>query len=404
MKKILLRGILVCLFLMPLHTNVIKVKAQDKAKADENGQVQEEQKGTTDTFAQNAQGAYVMEYSTQSVVYKKNENEKLYPASMTKMMSLILIYEALEDHIIGYDDMVNTSAYAASMGGSQIFLEENEQMSVEHMLKSICIASANDAMVAMAEKIAGSESAFVDKMNAKAKELKLTNTHFKNCTGLHDNDHYSCAKDMALISKALLDVGGNDLLKITSTYEDYIREDTDNKFWLVNTNKLIRQYDGVDGLKTGFTSEAGSCISVSAKRNNIRFIAVVMKEPTSKVRNAEITQLLDYSFTLFDQVLLYSKGKVIDTKKISDAKENKIKLLCEDDISIVYEKGKDVSIKSQEIEWLNRKLPYKKGDRVAKLKLELNDGSKVESYLICDKAVHPLNFIDIFIKGMHSIL
>lgn len=359
---------------------------------------------SADNFALNAQGAYVMEYSTQSVVYKKNETEKLYPASMTKMMSLILIYEALADHVISYDDVVTTSAYAASMGGSQIFLEENEQMDVKHLLKSICIASANDAMVAMAEKIAGSESAFVEKMNAKAKALKLENTHFKNATGLHDNDHYSCAKDMAMISKALLDVGGNDLLAITSTYEDYVREDSDKKFWLVNTNKLIRQYEGADGLKTGFTSEAGSCISVTAKRNNIRFIAVVMKEPTSKIRNAEITQLLDYSFTIFDQVLLYSKGKIIDTKTLNDAKEKKVNLICEDDISMVYEKGKDVSIKSQEIEWLNKKLPYKKGERIARLKLELNDGSKIESYLINDKAVHSLSFMDIFIRGMQSIL
>lgn len=395
MKKLMIFILLAGLFLMMTPTQAIQAETEENVPNENT---------SSDNFAQNAQGAYVMEYSTQTVVFKKNETEKLYPASMTKMMSLILIYEALEDHIINYDDVVSTSAYAASMGGSQIFLEENEQMDVRHLLKSICIASANDAMVAMAEKIAGSESAFVEKMNAKAKELKLENTHFKNSTGLHDNEHYSCAKDMAVISKTLLDVGGNDLLEITSTYEDYVREDSDKKFWLVNTNKLIRQYEGVDGLKTGFTSEAGSCISVTAKRNNIRFIVVVMKEPTSKVRNSEVSQLLDYSFTLFDQILLYSKGKVIDTKVLDGAKESKIDLICEDDISIIYEKGKDVSIKSQEVVWLDKKLPYKKGDRVAKLKLELNDGSKVEAYLNTNKAIHELSFLDVFIKGMQSIL
>lgn len=366
--------------------------------------IQAQESEEKDHFAQNAQGAYVMEYSTQSVVYKKNETAKLYPASMTKMMSLILIYEAINNHTLSYDDVVRTSAYAASMGGSQIFLEENEEMDVSHMLKSICIASANDAMVAMAEKIAGSESAFVEKMNQKAKALKLENTHFVNATGLHDNEHYSYAKDMAMIAKTLLDVGGQDLLKITSTYEDYVREDSEQKFWLVNTNKLIRQYEGVDGLKTGFTSEAGSCISVSAKRNNIRMIAVVMKEPDAKTRNSEIIQLLDYSFTVFDQMLLYPKGKVMDTKLLADAKEKKVKLLCEEDISIIYEKGKDVSIKAQEIVWLNKKLPYQKGDRIAKLKLELNDGSKLEAYLCTNQNIHALSWFDCFIKGIKAMI
>lgn len=355
-------------------------------------------------FAKNAKGAYVMEYSSQSEVFKKNETEKMYPASMTKMMSLILIYEAIHAHQLSYDDMVSASAYAASMGGSQIFLKENEQMSVEHLLKAVCIASANDAVVALAEKVAGSEVAFVEKMNQKAKQLKLVNTHFMNTTGLHDDNHYSCPKDMAMIAKELIDVGGKDVLKITSTYEDYIREDSENKFWLVNTNKLIRQYDGVDGLKTGYTDKAHSCITVSAKRNHIRFIVVVMGEPNTKIRNQEVKELLDYSFSLFDHVLLYPKGKVIDKVDVLYSKEKKMKLKCEEDISIVYPKGKDVSIQAQEIEWLNKKLPYKKNDRVAKLKLELNNGVVVTSYLVASTDVHPQTFIDMFLETWKYIV
>lgn len=357
-----------------------------------------------ESFAKQAGGAIVMEYSSQKIVFKKNENEKMYPASMTKMMSLILVYEALNNHSIKTSDIVSTSAHAASMGGSQVFLEEGEQISVADLLKSACIASANDAMVALAEKVAGSESAFVEKMNEKAKTLHLNNTHFMNATGLHDDKHYSSPKDMALISKKLLDVGGNDLLKITSTYEDYIREDAKEKFWLVNTNKLIRQYEGVDGLKTGFTAQAKSCISVTAKQNNIRFIVVVMGEPSSKQRNEEVKQLLDYSFTLFDQKLLYQKNKKMANQKIENSIQKKVDLLCEEDVSAIYEKGSNVNITSQEIEWLNKELPYKKGDRVAKLKLELSDGKKITSYLVSGSNVDELTFIDIFKNAIPSFL
>lgn len=352
------------------------------------------------SFAQNAQGAYVMEYTTNKVVFTKNETKRMYPASMTKMMSLLLVYEAINNKQLSYQDTIQASAYAASMGGSQIFLKENEEMTVEQLLKSVCIASANDAMVALAEKVAGSESAFVEKMNAKAKVLKLSNTHFMNTTGLHHDEHYSCPKDMAIIAKALLDVGGNPLLKITSTYEDYIREDSKEKFWLVNTNKLIRQYEGVDGLKTGYTSQAKSCITVTAKRNNMRFIVVVMGEPDTKVRNEEVKQLLDYSFSLYDQILLYKKGEKIEVREVAESKQEKTTLVCEDDISIIFEKGKEVAIQAKEIVWLNKELPYKKGERVAKLLLELSDGSHITTYLVNQEAIDPLSFLDRFAKAL----
>lgn len=348
-----------------------------------------------ETYANNAKGAYVMEYSTKKEVFNKNATVKLYPASMTKMMGLILIYEAINQHQLSLNDTVKVSSYASSMGGSQIYLEENEVMDVHDLIKSICIASANDAMVAIAEKIAGSEMSFVNKMNEMVKELKLENTHFENATGLHHENHYSCAKDMAIVAHKLLEVGGNNLLNITSTYEDYIREESDEPFWLVNTNKLIKQYEGVDGLKTGFTSQALSCICVTAKKEDIRFIVVVMGEPNSKIRNKEVIELLDHSFSLFEKRRFYNKGTIIDDYHLEDAKAEKIELVCEENVDLIYKKGDKIEISSQEIEWLNKELPYKKGERVAKLKLQLTNGDINTSYLIVHKNIDKKTYLDI---------
>ena len=170
----------------------------------------------------------------------------------------------------------------------------------------------------------------------------------------HHENHYSCAKDMAIVAHKLLEVGGNNLLNITSTYEDYIREESDEPFWLVNTNKLIKQYEGVDGFKTGFTSQALSCICVTAKKEDIRFIVVVMGEPNSKIRNKDVIELLDHSFSLFEKRRFYNKGTIIDNYHLKDAKAEKIELVCEENVDLIYKKGDKIEISSQEIEWLNK--------------------------------------------------
>ena len=231
-------------------------------------------------LAEVAKSAILIERDTGTVLYEKNSHEKLAPASMTKIMTMMLIMEALEKGQIKWEDKVRASEYAASMGGSQIFLEPGESMSVEEMLKGIAIGSANDASVAMAEHIAGSEEAFVEKMNKKVKELGLKETHFKNPTGLPSKDHYSSAHDMSMMAKELLKY--EDITKFTGSYESYLREGSDKKFWLVNTNKLVRFYEGVDGLKTGFTNEAKYCLTATAKKDNMRVIAVVFGAPTPK--------------------------------------------------------------------------------------------------------------------------
>ena len=213
-------------------------------------------------LAKNAKSSVLIEASTGEIIYEKNKDEKLAPASMTKMMSLILIMEAIEKGNIKLNQIVTISENASKMGGSQIYLETNEKMSVDDLLKGICMASANDAVVALAETIYGSEDEFVKEMNKRAKVLGLKNTNFMNATGLDDENHYSSAYDMALIAKEL--VSHKKVLEYSSNYEDYLRENTNKKFWLVNTNKLIKTYDGMDGLKTGYTEKAGYCLTATA--------------------------------------------------------------------------------------------------------------------------------------------
>lgn len=355
-------------------------------------------------LASQAQSAYVMEYSTGQVVFKKNETEKLYPASMTKMMGLILIFEALNSGQLKLEDSVTVSETAASMGGSQIFLEVNEVMKVEDLVKSICIASANDAMVAMAEKLGGSVENFVKSMNNKATEIGLENTHFVNTTGLHDPNHYSCAKDMARIAQVLIQTGGDQLLAITSTYDTYIREDSEKPFWLVNTNKLIKQMDGVDGLKTGFTQEAMSCITVTAKRDNLRLISVVMKEPSSQVRNAETKQLLDYGFAMFDQKILYEKGSVIEEITMDFAKPETAQLITQSDVPIVFKTGEEPQIIEQKVVMTKNELPFSMDEKVAELHITFDNQSEMIVDLGVDTAMEKVSYFDLFLTLWKQVL
>ncbi|MBQ9011711.1 MAG: D-alanyl-D-alanine carboxypeptidase, partial [Bacilli bacterium] len=213
-------------------------------------------------LAENAKSAILIEASTGKVLFEKNADEKRVPASMTKMMSMLLIVENIENGVLKWDQKVTVSENASGMGGSQILLETGEKMTVRDLFKGVAIASGNDAVVALSEAIAGSEEGFVDMMNEKAKKLGLKNTNFKTPHGLDEANHYSSARDMSLIAKEL--VKHKKVLEFTSIYEDYLRENTDKKIWLVNTNKLVRFYDGVDGLKTGYTKDAGYCLTATA--------------------------------------------------------------------------------------------------------------------------------------------
>lgn len=328
-------------------------------------------------LAEQAKSAILIERDTGTVLYDKNAEEQLPPASMTKIMTMLLIMEALDKGELKFNEKISTSEYAASMGGSQIFLEPGEVMTVEQMLKGIAIGSGNDASVAMAERLEGSEEAFVTKMNKRAKELGANQTKFQNATGLPESDHYSTAHDMAIMAKELLKY---DLItKFTGTYEAYLRENTDKKFWLVNTNKLVRFYPGVDGLKTGFTNEAKYCLTATAKKGDMRVIAVVMGAPTPKERNAQVTKMLDYAFSQFMTHPLYKRGVDLDTVSVSKGNKKTVTGVTSEPISVLTAKGGSAKDFTKNIKLDKHiKAPIKKGEKIGTIEI-LKDGKKVTS-------------------------
>ncbi|MBM7646230.1 D-alanyl-D-alanine carboxypeptidase (penicillin-binding protein 5/6) [Scopulibacillus daqui] len=307
--------------------------------------------------------AILIEKDTGRVLFSKNANKELPPASMTKIMTLLLIFKALDRHDISLTDKVRISDHAASMGGSQVFLEPGEEMTVNELLKAIAIGSANDASMAMAEYVAGSESEFVKKMNQEVKALGLKHTHFENPTGLPAKDHYSTAHDMAIMAKALLHY--EKVLHYTSKYEDYLRENTDNKFWLVNTNKMVKTYPGVDGLKTGYTNEAKYCLTATAKRNDMRVIAVVMGAPTTKERNKQVARLFDYAFANYQTKKLVDANHVVKEVEINKSQEGKVPVVTQDRVVLLLKKGTDKNKIKTKIK-INKNLhaPMKKGTTV----------------------------------------
>ncbi|WP_284640361.1 D-alanyl-D-alanine carboxypeptidase family protein [Paenibacillus silviterrae] len=288
-------------------------------------------------LAPNATSAVIIDADTGTVIFEKNKDAKLPPASITKIMTMLLIMEAIDQGKIKMDEKVRTSEYAASMGGSQIFLEPGEEMTVHDMLKGIAMASGNDASVAMAEKIGGSEQGFVQMMNEKAKELGMKNTHFVNTNGLPAEGHVSSAYDIAIMSQELLK--HEEITQFTGQYQDYLRKDTAKPFWLVNTNKLVRFYTGADGLKTGYTSEAKFCLSATAKRDHFRVISVVMGEPDTKTRNAEVTKLFDYAFSQYTNHPIYKTGDVLGDFEISKGEQPMLQLTAKHPYSILLKKG-----------------------------------------------------------------
>lgn len=318
-----------------------------------------------------AKSAILIEASTNKVLYKKNENEKLAPASMTKIMSLLLIVEALENGIITEEDNVLISENAASMGGSQVYLEAGSTLKVSELLKAVGIASANDATVALAEKIGGSVENFVAMMNKRAKELGCKNTNFKNPHGLDEEGHYSTAYDMALMASQL--VNHKKILELTSTYEDYLTHPNGSKIWLVNTNTLIRFYDGLDGLKTGFTGEAGYCLTATKEENGMRVISVVMKEETKEQRSKDTISLMEYAFSYYNTKTLISSEKSLG-KIFVDKSENKyVDYYLEKDVNVVVDvNNRDINY-SYKIDLDKVKAPLNKGDRVGTLTLTMDD-------------------------------
>lgn len=350
----------------------------------------------------NAKSSILIEASTGKILYEKNKDERYAPASMTKMMSLVIIMDNIYNGNLRLDEMVKTSKNASGMGGSQIFLKEGEEMSVDDMLKGITIGSANDATVALAERIAGSEEAFVKIMNEYAKKLGLKNTHFKNCTGLDENDHYSSAYDMSVIAREL--VKHDKILNYSSIYETYLRSDTDNKFWLVNTNKLVRFYKGVDGLKTGYTDTAGYCLTATINKDNMRVIAVVMGEDSSTTRNSEVSGLLDYAYNLYKKDTYITKEEVLGNAKVEKGNVEYANIVTIDDISIINKKEYKRGEIKFELDLKYLKVPIKKGDVVGKIKVIENGNIISEADVTVDKNIDKAGYFTMFIRNLKEII
>jgi D-alanyl-D-alanine carboxypeptidase (penicillin-binding protein 5/6) len=315
-----------------------------------------------------AKSAILIEASTGKVLYEMNSHEKLPPASVTKVMTLLLIMEALETGKININDTVVCSDYAASMGGSQVYLESGEQMTVHEMLKAITLASGNDASVAMAEHICGSEQAFVKVMNERALELGMKDTNFINSNGLDDDNHYTTAHDIALMSKELLKYPM--IHEYFLTWMDSLRE---GEFELVNTNSLIRNYRGANGIKTGSTDKALFCLSASAKRDDMSLIAVIMAAPTSKSRFNGASRLLDYGFANYAILQGTKKGEVIGTVEVLKGKKENIEVIAADDINILVKKDMKDKVKKEVNIVGNVIAPIDKGQKTGEIVYYVED-------------------------------
>ncbi len=352
-------------------------------------------------LAENATSAIVIERDTGEVLFEKDSDKPLPPASMTKIMTMLLIMEAIEDGELKYEDMVTVSENAASMGGSQVFLEPGEKMSVDDMLKAIAVASGNDAAVAMAEHIGGTEAEFVKKMNGKAAELGLEHTSFKNTNGLPVADHYSSAQDLAIIAKELLK--HENITSYTGIYEDYLRKGTDKEFWLVNTNKLVRFYPGVDGLKTGFTQEAKYGLTATAEKDGMRVIAVVMGEPTPKNRNADITAMLDYSFSQYSTKHLYSRGDVLGEAKVTKGQDKTVQAITPEQVSILHKKGEKIDEAMTNVTLVDHlHAPIEKGDVIGQLSIEKEGETLLKTDLTAAESVESASWWELFKRTLST--
>ena len=349
-----------------------------------------------------SESAIVIETSTNKVLFAKDAEKQMAPASMTKIMSMLIVMEAIENKIINWDDIITVSENASSMGGSQILLETNEKMSVKDLFKGVAVASGNDAIVALAEATYGTVDEFVSAMNKKAKELGLKDTNFKNPHGLDIENHYSSAYDMSIIAREL--IKHEKVLEFTSIYEDYLRKGTDREYWLVNTNKLIKFYNGTDGLKTGYTESAGYCLTATAKKNNVRLIAVVMGEESSNERNKEVREMLDYGFAKVEVYNIVNKNKKIQKVDIDKASKKNTYVVPKNDVVIVKKKQEKLGKITYELNLKELTAPIKKGTKVGVLNI-FENGKNVSSVdVIINEDIKKSKFIELYFSHLIDLI
>ncbi|HPT86722.1 MAG TPA: D-alanyl-D-alanine carboxypeptidase family protein [Bacillota bacterium] len=346
-------------------------------------------------FSIEAKAAILMDPVSGKILYAQNEHQRLPPASVTKVMTMLLIMEAVESGRIGWDEKIVTSKAAAGMGGSQIYLKEGEEMTLREMFKAIAVVSANDASTAIAEHLYGSDIDFVEAMNNRAQKLKLKNTHFANETGLPDPEHYSSAYDLAVISRELLKYP--EVLKFTSIWMDSLR---DGKFILRNTNELIRVYRGADGLKTGHTSEAKYCLAATAKKGDFRLLSVILGAESDAARVAQTKRLLDYGFRNFQWKPVFESKKVIGRVYIKGAKQEQVSVQLRSDFGVVVERGKELVVTTRITPDKNIKLPIKSGARIGTVSAVLEGKIIGQAPVYAAENVEEANFL---VKGWRWI-
>ncbi len=334
-----------------------------------------------------APSALLMDYTTGKILYEKNSHDQRPLASVTKVMTMLLAMEEISAGNLSYDDTITGSAHAKSYGGSTIFLDEGEQMSVRDIIKGIAVASGNDAAVALGEHISGSEEAFVQRMNQKAKELGMKDTNFVNCNGLDADGHYSCAYDIALMSRELMKY--NDIFEFTTIWMDSLRN---GQFTLSNTNKLVRFYEGATGLKTGSTSKAGFCISATAKRDNLHLICVIMGAETSKKRQADASTLLNYGFANYAINNYVQKDAEVAELKVEKGISKTVKVITKDECS--YLGSKNEKAEHEKVIKLDKKIkaPVQKGDLAGSLVVNVNGKEFKKIDLICAESIEKVSY------------
>ncbi len=343
----------------------------------------------SEAFELDIEAAILVDAESGQVLYEKNADQALPPASITKIMTLLLAMEQVEKDTISLDDEVMISQLAESMGGSQIYLAANTRIKLSALLEAITIASANDASVAVSEAIAGSYNNFIDLMNKKAKELGMDNTNFVNSSGLPSKNHYSSARDIAVMSREL--VKYPKVLEWASIWVDYLQL-PDRKAMLVNTNRLIRDYPGMDGIKTGHTEEAGFCLAATAQRDNMRLISVIMKASSEKEREELTSRLLDYGFNAFISEVIVKKGEQVQNIEIPDGEKTVTVAEVANDLKVIYQRGTADSLKKKIVISEQLQAPIKKGDVLGRQSIMQNDRLLASVDLIATEDIERAGF------------
>lgn len=357
--------------------------------------------GATDIgLAKNSESAILIEASTGKILFEKEKDKKMAPASMTKIMTMLLAMEAIENGKLNLEDEVLISKRAQSMGGTQIYVEAGSNVKVHDLLKGIGIASANDAAVAIAEKIGGTVENFVNMMNERARDLGCKNTTFKNPHGLDEDGHLTTAYDMALMAREL--VKHELAIKISSTFDEYINVSGENH-WLVNTNKLIKFYKGIDGLKTGYTDKAGYCLTATMNKNNMRLISVVMKSNTKDNRSSDTIGMMEYGYSMYGSETILNKKDYSGVINIKGSENRNYKYYLENDIKIIVDKDRKDIKYITEVKLNNVKAPIEKGSKVGELILKYDNNTYTYDLVIHDE-VKKATFLKIFFSNLKDIV